>query len=55
MSSWAYGKLIDALYSDSDTVDVEIPVTYEDGRTSILKASIRVMQSGSPTPQALSA
>ena len=41
-----YAPLIDALYSDAESVNVEIPVTYEDGRTSVLKAEVRLWNVG---------
>ncbi|MEE8555868.1 MAG: long-chain fatty acid--CoA ligase, partial [bacterium] len=43
-----YAPLIDALYSDAESVNVEIPVTYEDGRTSVLKAEVRLWHVGAP-------
>lgn len=43
-----YAPLIDALYSDAESVNVEIPVTYEDGRTSVLKAEVRLWNVGTP-------
>ena len=40
---WAcYGALIDGLYAGASEVDVEIPVTYQDGRTSQFKARVGI-------------
>ena len=57
-----YKPLIEALYSEAESVDVEIPVTYEDGRTAVLNASVRLMEAPvrtsaepQPAPQAISA
>jgi long-chain acyl-CoA synthetase len=37
-----YGNLIEALYSDRDTVAVEATITYEDGRTTTMKANLKI-------------
>ena len=37
-----YQTLIDALYSDADHVAVEAKVTYEDGRTGMIRADVRI-------------
>ena len=37
-----YSPLVDALYSDSDHVTVEAKVTYEDGRTGMVRADVRI-------------
>jgi long-chain acyl-CoA synthetase len=37
-----YGALIDALYSDRASVPVEAKVTFEDGRTSIVRANLKI-------------
>jgi long-chain acyl-CoA synthetase len=37
-----YAALIDALYSESDSVKVEARVTYEDGRTATVRADLRI-------------
>jgi long-chain acyl-CoA synthetase len=37
-----YQTLIDALYSDTDHVAVEAKVTYEDGRTGMIRADVRI-------------
>jgi long-chain acyl-CoA synthetase len=37
-----YGNLIEALYSEKDTVDVEATITYEDGRTTTMKANLKI-------------
>jgi long-chain acyl-CoA synthetase len=39
-----YGKLIDALYGGSETVDTEILVTYEDGRTATIRGRVSVWE-----------
>jgi len=43
-----YAPLIDALYSDAGHVPVEAKVTYEDGRTALVRADvlIRAVESG---------
>jgi long-chain acyl-CoA synthetase len=38
-----YGNLIDALYEpNKESVDVEATITYEDGRTTTMKAILKV-------------
>ena len=37
-----YAALIEALYSDTDHVTVEAKVTYEDGRTGVVRADVRI-------------
>ncbi len=37
-----YQALIDALYSDADHVAVEAKVTYEDGRTGMIRADVKI-------------
>jgi long-chain acyl-CoA synthetase len=37
-----YGDLIDALYSDRRSVAVEAQVTFEDGRTSVIRADLKI-------------
>ena len=37
-----YGTLIDALYSDRQSVDVDATVTYEVGRTTTMKATLGI-------------
>ena len=37
-----YGNLIDALYSDKDSINVDAKITYEDGRTTMIKANLRI-------------
>ncbi len=41
-----YGELIDALYSDADHCPVEAMVTFEDGRTGMIKADLRIREAG---------
>jgi len=37
-----YGALIDTLYSDKDSVYLDAMITYEDGRTTTIKANLRI-------------
>jgi len=37
-----YGDLIDALYSDKDSIMVDAKITYEDGRTTTIKANLKI-------------
>jgi long-chain acyl-CoA synthetase len=37
-----YGKMIDALYDGSGNVDVEATITYEDGRTTTMRANLKI-------------
>ena len=37
-----YTNLIDALYSEKESVEVDATFTYEDGRTTTMKASLRI-------------
>ena len=37
-----YGTLIEALYTGKDDVHVEAKVTYEDGRTTTMKANLKI-------------
>ena len=37
-----YGTLINALYSDADSVNVDAKITYEDGRTTQIKADLAI-------------
>jgi long-chain acyl-CoA synthetase len=39
-----YAPLIEALYSDSGSVQVQAQVTYEDGRTGVIRADIRISE-----------
>jgi long-chain acyl-CoA synthetase len=39
-----YADLIEALYSDRDRVQVDAKVTYEDGRTGIVRADVRIRE-----------
>ena len=39
-----YGALIEALYSDTDHCPVEAMVTFEDGRTGMIKADLRIRE-----------
>src|SRR5437762_12979865 len=41
-----YAALIEALYSDRDHVEIEAKVTYEDGRTSTVRADVRIRAAG---------
>ena len=37
-----YKELIDAMYNESESVDVQAPVTYRDGRKGVVKTGIKV-------------
>jgi long-chain acyl-CoA synthetase len=37
-----YKNLIDAMYGDKDSVTVEAPVTYRDGRKGVVATTIKV-------------
>ena len=39
-----YAPLIEALYGDRDQVEVEARVTYEDGRTGMVRANVRICE-----------
>ena len=39
-----YANLIEALYSDRETVEVEAKVTYEDGRTTTINANLKIRE-----------
>lgn len=39
-----YADLIDALYSDRDSVEVKAKVTYEDGRTTLINANLMIRE-----------
>jgi long-chain acyl-CoA synthetase len=39
-----YKDIVNGLYSDSDTVHMDTTITYEDGRTSRIKADLKVME-----------
>jgi long-chain acyl-CoA synthetase len=39
-----YAALIEALYSDQEHVSVEAKVTYEDGRTGMVRADVRIRE-----------
>ncbi len=41
-----YKALIGGMYGDADAVDVAIPVTYQDGRSGVLRATVKVGTSG---------
>ncbi|MBC7132422.1 MAG: AMP-binding protein [Roseovarius sp.] len=43
-----YKELVEAIYSGADRVDLEIAVTYQDGRQGTLKAGVRVSDVESP-------
>jgi long-chain acyl-CoA synthetase len=46
-----YAALIDALYSESDSVKVEAQVTYEDGRTATVRADVRICEVATSAPE----
>jgi len=39
-----YADLIDALYSDRDSIEVKAKVTYEDGRTTMINAVLKIRE-----------
>jgi len=39
-----YGQVIEALYSDQDRVKVEAEMTFEDGRTGVVKANLKLSE-----------
>jgi long-chain acyl-CoA synthetase len=41
-----YGELISALYSGESELTVEAPITYQDGRTGVIKTTIKVNRLG---------
>lgn len=41
-----YGELIEAIYSDSEEAKVEVPITYRDGRTGMLRTIIKIREVG---------
>ena len=43
-----YAALIEALYTDADHVTVEAKVTYEDGRTGMVRADVRIRSVETP-------
>jgi len=47
-----YAALIDALYSGQDRVQVEAKITYEDGRTGIMRADVAIRDVGAPVQAA---
>jgi len=46
-----YAPLIEALYSTTDHVGVEAQVTYEDGRTGMIRADVRIREVEPLTPE----
>ncbi len=46
-----YAPLIDALYADGDHVQVEAQVTYEDGRTGMVRADVKIREVAAPPAQ----
>ncbi len=47
-----YGQLIDALYSGADECAVEAKVTFEDGRTGTIKATVKIREAETTAPRA---
>ncbi len=45
-----YGALIAALYSDRSSVPVEATVAFEDGRTSVIRADLKIQAGGDSVP-----
>jgi len=50
-----YADLIDALYSDKDHCPIEAEVTFEDGRTGIINADLRIWEAPLSEPRAAQA
>ena len=48
-----YKVLIDALYSDAANVDIESEVRFEDGRTGTMKATLKIREAKTFTPDEL--
>jgi long-chain acyl-CoA synthetase len=46
-----YGILIDALYSDKTHQDIETEVTFEDGRKGVIRADLKIVDTGAESPQ----
>ena len=40
-----YQAIIEAMYADQDEVDIEIPVRYQDGKSGVLRASVKTRTS----------
>jgi long-chain acyl-CoA synthetase len=47
-----YDQIINALYSDQDRVKVEAQVTFEDGRTGLVKADLKIRDARTAEPAA---
>jgi len=46
-----YGVLIEAMYADQDSVAIEIPVRYQDGRAGVLRTEVRTGRVPAASPQ----
>ena len=49
-----YAVLIDALYSERDSCRIETQVKFEDGRTGMIRADVRIHEARTFTPAELS-
>jgi long-chain acyl-CoA synthetase len=45
-----YKALVDGIYDGSSTIDVEVPITYQDGRKGVLRAKTVATDVGQPIP-----
>ena len=45
-----YATVVDALYSGKDRVEVEAQVTFEDGRTGVLRADLQISDAKTTAP-----
>lgn len=50
-----YASLIEAIYDDRDNIELEVPVTYQDGRSGVLRADVAIEDVGGTPPDVRSA
>lgn len=43
-----YQEIVDALYSDQDELEIETTITYQDGRTALIKTRLRIEEIDDP-------
>jgi long-chain acyl-CoA synthetase len=43
-----YAKVIDALYGDEDRCDLEVVVSYQDGRESVVRSMVTIKRMENP-------
>lgn len=48
-----YQEIVDALYSDRDEFEIETTITYQDGRTALIKTRLRIEELGGVATPAL--